>query len=157
MLTAGTDGTTRLFDVAARAPLGMPFPGLDNLGVDAEFSSDGTRAVSVYERGNGFVYDLQPDGWKARACAIAARTMTRDEWSSSCRAGHTVRRVLPKRRKATRCSASGFRAARGHPGEAHPARRAQAPGLECHGLPCLAETLLAPAVGEAENDERGIF
>ncbi len=51
MVTAGTDGTTRLFDVKAQAQLGTPLPGLDNLEANAAFTSDGTGIVSVYERG----------------------------------------------------------------------------------------------------------
>lgn len=80
MLTAGTDGTTRLFDVKARAPFGTALPGLDNQGVNAVFSPDGTGVVSVYERGPGFVYDLRPGAWETRACSIAGRVLTRDEW-----------------------------------------------------------------------------
>jgi WD40 repeat protein len=81
MVTAGTDGTTRLFDVQARAQLGTPLPGLDNLGANAEFTPDGNGVVTVYEReGSGFVHDLRRTAWETRACSVAGRTLTRDEW-----------------------------------------------------------------------------
>ena len=82
MVTAGTDGTTRLFDVKARAQLGTPLPGLDNVGANAAFTPDGSAVVSVYERtGAAFMHDLRPTAWQTRACSVAGRTLTRDEWA----------------------------------------------------------------------------
>jgi WD40 repeat protein len=94
LLTAGTDGTARLFDVRTRAPYGVPFPGLGS-DLTAAFTPDGRRAVSVYSSGQAFLWDLDAGSLARAACTIAGRTLTRDEWD----------RYLPGRAYKPACSA----------------------------------------------------
>lgn len=74
LVSAGTDGTTRLIDVAARVILGAPLPVIDNVHEDATFTPDGNRAIVISARREGFLWDVTLDGWKEQACAVAART-----------------------------------------------------------------------------------
>ena len=81
LVTSGTDGTTRLWDVRSRAPVGSPLPVLDNISAEAAFTASGDNLVTVYANGRAFTYDLRPSSWEKRACAVAGRRLTRQEWA----------------------------------------------------------------------------
>jgi WD40 repeat protein len=46
-----------------------------------DLSSDGRRLLVTFANGEGAVWDIDPASWARRACAVANRTLTRDEWS----------------------------------------------------------------------------
>jgi hypothetical protein len=50
------------------------------LGTDADFSPDGKQLLMTMGDGRGIIWDVDPESWKRRACAIANRTLTRAEW-----------------------------------------------------------------------------
>ncbi len=81
MVTGGSDGTTRLWDVRRRAALGAPMPGIEENAVGAEFVRGDQEVVSVYDGGKAFLYDLRATSWNQRACSVAGRALTRDEWA----------------------------------------------------------------------------
>jgi WD40 repeat protein len=81
LVTSGTDGTTRLIDVAGRVILGTPLPGVDNVAEDAAFTPDGKRVIVMSADGEGFAWDVTLAGWEKQACAVAGRDLTRDEWA----------------------------------------------------------------------------
>jgi WD40 repeat protein len=81
LLTAGTDGLTRLWDVKTRGEYGAPLPGHEGIGNHAAFSPDGSHVVSVYADGSAIDWDIRPTSWNRRACAVAGRTLTKDEWA----------------------------------------------------------------------------
>ena len=81
LLTAGTDGLTRLWDVKARAEYGAPLPGLEGIETHAAFSPDGTHVVAVGAEGHAIDWDIRPISWERAACSIAGRTLTKDEWA----------------------------------------------------------------------------
>jgi WD40 repeat protein len=80
LATAASEGTVRLVDVRTRDEIGTPLPGLVNESASAAFTPDGKRLVVVYATGDGLVWDVDPDAWKQRACAVAGRALTRAEW-----------------------------------------------------------------------------
>jgi WD40 repeat protein/DNA-binding SARP family transcriptional activator len=92
LVTASRDGKLRLWDVATRKLVGAPLPGSDT-GGSVHFFPDGKRVLGVFESGSGIVWNVDPAAWKARACRVARRNLTRTEW----------RDFLPERRYRPVC------------------------------------------------------
>ena len=82
LVTSGTDGSTRLWDAATGRQFGVDFPGFDNVWSAATFTPDGSSLVVVYANGHAFVWPATWQAWAARACEVAGRQLTRDEWSA---------------------------------------------------------------------------
>ncbi|MDP9301145.1 MAG: WD40 repeat domain-containing protein, partial [Actinomycetota bacterium] len=80
-VSADTAGTVRLWDVPTRSTIGDPFPGpvADRLAA-ASFTPDGRSVVVVSDTGAGWVWDVDPSDWLVRACEIAGRSLTPQEW-----------------------------------------------------------------------------
>jgi WD40 repeat protein len=94
LATTAGDGTTQLWDVPSRRPIGTALPGVAGQPVRATFIERGTELVTLHDDGRGYVWDVQPRSWAHRACAIAGRPLTRTEW----------REALPDRRYAPVCA-----------------------------------------------------
>ena len=47
------------------------------------FTRGGTHIAAVYESGQGFSWDVRPSSWARRACAVAGRPLTREEWNDA--------------------------------------------------------------------------
>src|SRR6185312_15954416 len=78
LASTATDGTTRLFDVAARRPLGRPFP---SLGTGTRlFDRDGTRLFNPTTAGI-VAYRLDVPTWAKRACELAGANLTKLQWT----------------------------------------------------------------------------
>ena len=60
LATTSNDGTTRLWDVASRRPIGIPLPGIAELPVAAAFVDGGAHLVTVYDNGRGYLWDANP-------------------------------------------------------------------------------------------------
>jgi WD40 repeat protein/tRNA A-37 threonylcarbamoyl transferase component Bud32 len=45
-----------------------------------DLSSDGRRLLMTLANGQGAVWDVDPESWARRACALANRSLTREEW-----------------------------------------------------------------------------
>jgi hypothetical protein len=45
-----------------------------------DISPDGRRLLITHGNGQGAVWDIDPESWEQRACAVANRTLTRVEW-----------------------------------------------------------------------------
>jgi WD40 repeat protein len=45
-----------------------------------DVSADGRRLLETHGTGEGAIWDIDPESWKRRACALANRTLTREEW-----------------------------------------------------------------------------
>lgn len=93
LATTGSDGTTRLWDVASGRPIGTALPGIADHDVAAAFVEGGTHLVAVYDNGRSFSWDVRPRSWAQRACDVAGRTLTRAEWEDA----------LPNRSYAPAC------------------------------------------------------
>ena len=80
LATATIHGTARLWDVASRRQIGLALPG-PSVFANVGFDLNGNRLVTLYEDGTGVVWDVDPDHWKQRACSVASRSLTREEWA----------------------------------------------------------------------------
>ena len=92
LATAADDGTVRLWDVASQRQIGVALPGPEAM------EHRGVRSQRQPPRrplgdGTGLVWDVNPDHWKQRACAVAGRSLTREEWEE----------LLPDRRYQPAC------------------------------------------------------
>jgi WD40 repeat protein len=68
-----------LLDVATGEQIGARLnAGGESTMVDV--SADGRRLLQTHGSGEGAIWDIDPESWKRRACALANRTLTREEW-----------------------------------------------------------------------------
>jgi DNA-binding SARP family transcriptional activator/WD40 repeat protein len=81
LVTADVDGSTRIWDVRSRTQVGSPLPFTGNVPAEATFTPSGDKVVAVDARGRAFAYELRADAWERRACVVAGRTLTREEWT----------------------------------------------------------------------------
>jgi WD40 repeat protein len=77
-----TDGTARLWDVAARRPIGGTAINTGGNWITAAFAGDGRRLLFATALG-GTVWDVRPAAWERHACAVAGRVLTRAEWRAT--------------------------------------------------------------------------
>lgn len=83
--TLGTDGDVRLWDPDSWAPIGLP---VTEENVPGFLSGSAGVLRAWFEGGSlgttGRVRDLalDPDGWVSRACAVAGRQLSPDEWAA---------------------------------------------------------------------------
>ena len=68
-----------LWDVATGAQIG-PRLTVGSREARLDLSPDGRRLLMTYGDGQGAVWDIDPESWAQRACALANRTLTREEW-----------------------------------------------------------------------------
>jgi WD40 repeat protein len=78
--TMGYGGVVRLYDVATGKELGSGVTTSAGAAGGVAFTADGQFLVAHYPGGIGFTMPASIDAWKLRACEIAGRTLTRDEW-----------------------------------------------------------------------------
>jgi hypothetical protein len=78
----------------ARQPLGIL--GIRH-GAGTSLASDGTgsRLVSAGADGSVVVTDVGSDSWRARACSIANRNLSPDEWDELVGPGRPYRKTCP--------------------------------------------------------------
>jgi WD40 repeat protein/DNA-binding SARP family transcriptional activator len=78
---ADAAGNVLLWDVPTRSTIGDAFPGpLAGRTVAASFTSDGRSVLVVSDTGAGWVWDVDQSDWLQRACAVAGRSFTPQEW-----------------------------------------------------------------------------
>jgi WD40 repeat protein/DNA-binding SARP family transcriptional activator len=93
LATVGDDGQLRLWDVATRKLIGAPLPG-SKTGGSVHVFPDGKHVLGVFQSGKAIIWNVDPAAWKARACSVAHRNLTRAEWAEFL--GHrTYRDVCP--------------------------------------------------------------
>jgi WD40 repeat protein/DNA-binding SARP family transcriptional activator len=94
LATTSDDGTTRLWDVPSGRPIGGALPSPAPHYVAAAFVDGGTHLVTLQDNGTGSLWDVRPQSWARRACQVAGRTLTRQEWTDA----------LPDRAAAPACA-----------------------------------------------------
>ena len=78
---ADVEGNVLLWDVATHSTIGDAFPGpAPGQFAAAAFTPDGHSVVVVSATGAGWVWDVDPSDWLERACAVAGRSFTPQEW-----------------------------------------------------------------------------
>jgi WD40 repeat protein/serine/threonine protein kinase len=80
LATGGGDNRIILWDVAARQPLGPPLAAHTAEIEAVAFSPDGRSLVSVGQDGVILRWDVSADSWQERACQIAARNLSWEQW-----------------------------------------------------------------------------
>jgi hypothetical protein len=81
-VTTSSDGTTRLWDLTGEEPVGGSLPGGGGGSVAAAFVRAGTRLAIVHADGHGDLWNVLPSAWMRRACRVAGRTLTPEEWAA---------------------------------------------------------------------------
>ena len=79
LATTSADGKLRLWDLALGKLVGAPLPGAGARG-SGGFFPDGKHVIAAFESGTGVIWTVDPAAWKAQACRIAHRNLTRAEW-----------------------------------------------------------------------------
>jgi WD40 repeat protein len=82
LATSGADSKIFLYDVATGAPIGRAL-GPDTQAITvlyATFRPDRNEIVGYFGNGAVHSWDLNPAAWKRRACAVAGRDITQQEW-----------------------------------------------------------------------------
>jgi WD40 repeat protein/tRNA A-37 threonylcarbamoyl transferase component Bud32 len=70
-----------LWDVATGIQIGPSLSvGAGDRTATIDLSSDGRRLLMTVGNGQGVVWDIDPESWARRACALANRTLMREEW-----------------------------------------------------------------------------
>jgi WD40 repeat protein len=78
---ADTAGNVLLWDVPTRSTIGDPFPGpVAERNAAAMFTPDGKNVVVVSDTGAGWIWDVDQSDWLVRACQVAGRSFTPQEW-----------------------------------------------------------------------------
>jgi WD40 repeat protein len=91
---ADDKGNVLLWDVATGTVIAGPFPGPSSQdAVAASFTSLGRSVVVVSATGSAWRWDVDPSDWETRACQLAGRSLTPQEWQE----------FLPDRRYDTTC------------------------------------------------------
>ncbi|MGQ0600314.1 MAG: NACHT and WD repeat domain-containing protein [Anaerolineales bacterium] len=83
LATGSSDATVWLWDVSdstAPQPLGDPLTGHTGLVLSVAFSPDGRTLASGSNDSSIILWPLSPEQWSVRACRIAGRNLTQNEW-----------------------------------------------------------------------------
>jgi WD40 repeat protein len=78
---ADDKGHVLLWDVATGTLIAGPLPGPSSQeAVAASFTSEGRSVVVVSATGSAWRWDVDPSDWETRACEMAGRSLTPQEW-----------------------------------------------------------------------------
>jgi WD40 repeat protein len=81
-LAATSDnGTVSIWDLDSRRQIGRPLPGHTDAALGVTFAEGGNTLVTSSWDGSLIFWDLRPSSWAAKACALAGRNLTADEWN----------------------------------------------------------------------------
>jgi WD40 repeat protein len=81
LAVSGGDSFASLWDVATWSQIG-PRLTAGGRGAMVAFSPDGRHLLETHANGRGAVWDVDPESWERRACDVANRTLTREEWKA---------------------------------------------------------------------------
>ncbi len=81
LASGGVDQTIRLWDVASGQAIGSPLTAHNASITYLAFSLDGKWLASAAGEGPIRLWDMDPQSWHVRACLLANRNLTEEEWS----------------------------------------------------------------------------
>ena len=81
LVTASDDGALRMWDVESEQPVGAPLPGPTGLIAAPFFTVDDNAVIAGYKTGQAIRWDIRSASLIRRACRLAGRTLTREEWA----------------------------------------------------------------------------
>jgi WD40 repeat protein len=102
LVTAGSDSTIRIYDAGTGQQIGssLPMPGEQQVTDPyAIYSQDGRTIAATDATGRVWLYRAALSGWEAYACQLAARNLTRAEWTKFV-PGQPYRRICATSRAA---------------------------------------------------------
>jgi WD40 repeat protein/DNA-binding SARP family transcriptional activator len=79
LAVSGFEPFASLWDVATGTRIGPELTAGDRRAM-IDLSSDGRRLLMTHGNGQGGIWDVDPTSWAGRACTLANRTLTREEW-----------------------------------------------------------------------------
>jgi WD40 repeat protein/tRNA A-37 threonylcarbamoyl transferase component Bud32 len=79
LAVSGFEPVASLWDVGTGAQIGPPLTAGDRRTM-IDLSPDGLHLLETHGNGQGAVWDVDPESWAQRVCALANRTLTREEW-----------------------------------------------------------------------------
>jgi WD40 repeat protein len=79
LAVSGYGPVASLWDLATGARIG-PTLTAGSRRADIDFSPDGRELLMTAADGRGAIWDVDPESWAQRACRLANRTLTPDEW-----------------------------------------------------------------------------
>jgi WD40 repeat protein/tRNA A-37 threonylcarbamoyl transferase component Bud32 len=80
LAVSGFESVASLWDVASGTQIG-PRLTVGSRRAMLDLSPDGRRLLMTASNGEGAVWDIDPQSWARRACALANRTLTPEEWA----------------------------------------------------------------------------
>jgi WD40 repeat protein len=92
--TSAQDGTVKLWLASTLQPEGSPLATEQDASSTAAFEPNGGNLLVVDDHGNAFTWPTSLAAWQQRACAIAGRNLTRQEWARFV-PGQSYARVCP--------------------------------------------------------------
>ncbi len=93
LASASNDGDILLWDVGERVIVAGPLAGHRDTVTGLFFHPDG-MLLSIHMDGTLMLWDVDPDSWRARACRIANRNLSPEEWRRFLRP-YPYRRTCP--------------------------------------------------------------
>jgi len=81
LATSDRNGAVALWDVASQQAVGPPLPGLPDARTTARFTPDGARLFALSETGRAIRWEVDPELWLQRACALAGGGLTAEQWA----------------------------------------------------------------------------
>jgi len=93
-ITASQDGTVKLFATPTLEQEGSTLNTDQGAASTATFAADGDTLIVVSNQGNAYTWPVSLTAWEQRACAVAGRNLTRQEWNQFL-PGQTYAQVCP--------------------------------------------------------------
>jgi hypothetical protein len=79
--SGGGDGIPKLWTTSTLQQLGSDFPGDPGAWLNQAYTPDGREIIVVSQTGRGWVWPATLPAWEHRACQVAGRNLTHEEWS----------------------------------------------------------------------------
>jgi WD40 repeat protein len=92
--TGGQDGTVKLWFTSTLQQEGTALSIDKGAAASAAFEPGGARLLVINDHGNGFSWPTSLAAWQQRACTVAGRNLTHQEWSRFV-TGHAYKKVCP--------------------------------------------------------------